>query len=192
MSSANVTELTTLLNRVSAGDREALDQLVSVVYPQIRKIAASRRRSERAQHTLQTTDLANEAFLRIFGDVTPVSWQSRAHFFAVVAQKIRFILIEHARKKKKGGSLSVSLEGVEGVDALGVAVWTDESLLALDEALRKLAGIDARAAHGVELRFFGGLAQREIAEVQSIDISTVKRDWVFAKSWLCSQLKTSA
>jgi RNA polymerase sigma factor (TIGR02999 family) len=192
LSSANVTELTTLLNRVSAGDREALDQLVSVVYPQIRKIAASRRRSERAQHTLQTTDLANEAFLRIFGDVAPVSWQSRAHFFAVVAQKIRFILIEHARKKKKGGSLSVSLEGVEGVDALGVAVWTDESLLALDEALRKLAGIDARAAHGVELRFFGGLAQREIAEVQSIDISTVKRDWVFAKSWLCSQLKTSA
>lgn len=152
MSSANVTELTALLNRVSAGDRDALDQLVSVVYPQIRKIAASRRRSERARHTLQTTDLANEAFLRIFGDVAQVSWQNRAHFFAVVARQIRFILIEHARKKRRGGHVSVSLEGVEGTDALGVAVWTDESLLALDEALQKLAGIDARAARGARRR----------------------------------------
>ncbi len=192
MSSVNLTELTALLNRVSGGDRAGLDQLVSVVYPQIRKIAAHHLRLERAGHTLQTTDLANEVFLRIFGDVAQVSWQNRAHFFAVVAQKIRFILIEHARKKRKGGHLSVSLEGVEGVDVLGVAVWTDERLLALDEALQKLAGIDARAAHGVELRFFGGLTLDEVAEVQKIAVPTVKRDWVFAKSWLCSQLKTSA
>jgi len=192
LSSVNLTELTALLNRVSGGDRAGLDQLVSVVYPQIRKIAAHHLRLERAGHTLQTTDLANEVFLRIFGDVAQVSWQNRAHFFAVVAQKIRFILIEHARKKRKGGHLSVSLEGVEGVDVLGVAVWTDERLLALDEALQKLAGIDARAAHGVELRFFGGLTLDEVAEVQKIAVPTVKRDWVFAKSWLCSQLKTSA
>jgi RNA polymerase sigma factor (TIGR02999 family) len=185
-------EITALLNRVSGGDEGALEELISVVYPQIKKIAANRLRSERAGHSLQTTDLANEVFLRIFGDGAAVPWQNRAHFFAIVARQIRFILIEHARKKKRRGHVSVSLGSLEDSDALGVSVWTDESLLALDEALHKLAEIDARSTQGVELRFFGGLTQKEVAAVQMIDVATVKRDWTFAKSWLYRFLKSSA
>jgi RNA polymerase sigma factor (TIGR02999 family) len=181
-------DLTILLNRISAGDEAAIEQLISIVYPELRKIAAKRLRAESAGHSLQTTDLANEAYLRIFGAGVKIPWQNRAHFFAIVARQIRFIIIEHARKRKRGGHLTVSLAGVEGSGGLGVAVWTDEGLLALDEALQQLAEVDARAAMGVVLRFFGGLTQEEIAAVQGIDLSTVKRDWVYAKSWLYDRL----
>ncbi|MGH9847311.1 MAG: ECF-type sigma factor [Blastocatellia bacterium] len=191
MAAKSATDLTALLNRIGEGDRNALEELITVVLPEVRKIASARLRAERAGHTLQTTDIVNEVFLRIFGERASVSWQNRAHFFAVVARQCRFILIEHARKKKKGGHVSISLEGAGGVKAFKIAVWTDETLVALDEALDKLAAIDARAAQAVELRFFGGLTLREIAEVQKIDVTTVKRDWTIAKSWLYKRLKPS-
>lgn len=189
MTSKNSADLTSLLHRISDGENQAVEELFTLVYPEVRKIASARLRSERAGHTLQTSDLAHEAFLRIFGKDSAIPWQNRAHFFAIVARQIRFILIEHARKKKKGGHRSVSMEGLEGEEAFGVAVWTDEDLLALDEALEKFAQVDPRAAQAVELRFFGGLTLQEIANIQQIDITTVKRDWTFAKTWLYQQLK---
>jgi RNA polymerase sigma factor (TIGR02999 family) len=180
-------QLTLLLHQVGSGDKEAVEKLISIVYPELRRIAANRLRAERAGHTLQPTALVNEVYLRLFGS-EPIAWQNRAHFFAVVAKQMRFILVDHARRKNKDGAFAVTLEGHEGADPWRLAMQTDEELIALDEALRKLESVDARAAHGVELRFFGGLTLQEAAEVQDVDVATVKRDWVFARSWLHRQL----
>jgi RNA polymerase sigma factor (TIGR02999 family) len=187
LSSTADPKLTVLLNRASQGDADAADSLLAEVYPELRRIAGQRMRFEPPGHALQPTALVNEAWLRLFG-ATPVAWQDRAHFFAVAARQMRFILIEYARKKPPLSSASISLIVAAGADEAGLTVQTDEDLLALDEALQRLEAIDKRAAQGVELRFFGGLTQQEVAEVQQIDVATVKRDWVFAKSWLYSQL----
>lgn len=187
MSSTADPKLTVLLNRASQGDADAADSLLAEVYPELRRIAGQRMRFEQPGHALQPTALVNEAWLRLFG-ATPVAWQDRAHFFAVAARQMRFILIEYARKKPPLSPASISLIVAAGADEAGLTVQTDEDLLALDEALQRLEAIDKRAAQGVELRFFGGLTQQEVAEVQQIDVATVKRDWVFAKSWLYSQL----
>ncbi|MGH9837259.1 MAG: ECF-type sigma factor [Blastocatellia bacterium] len=187
------TSLTLLLHRASRGDREAVNDLITAIYPELRRIAASRLRGEQPNHTLQPTELVNEVYLRLFGNAN-IEWQNRAHFFAIAAKHMRFILVEHARGKGHGGKphFTVTLDGESGPDALGLAVQTDEDFIALDEAMRKFETIDARAALGVELRFFGGLTQNEIAEVQKIDVATVKRDWTFAKSWLYSRLRSGA
>jgi RNA polymerase sigma-70 factor, ECF subfamily len=186
VSSESGSDLSLLLRRVSDGDAEAVNELIPVAYAELRRIAANRLRAERAGHTLQPTALVNEAFLRLFGQQA-VAWQNRAHFFAVAARQMRFILVDYARHRQKGGGMAVSLDGLEGI--AGVAsVQTDEDLVALDEALGKLEAIDPQAARGVELRFFGGLTLEEVAAVQKINVATVKRDWVFAKSWLYSQL----
>jgi RNA polymerase sigma factor (TIGR02999 family) len=184
-------QLTDLLQLVSRGDEQAIEQLISIVYPELRRIAAKRMRMEKSNHTFQPTDLVNEVYLRMFGS-EPINWQNRAHFFAVAARQMRFALVDHARKKRKAEFFSLTLEGHKGADMLKLAVLTREDLIAVDEALRKFEEVDLRAARGVELRFFGGLTLREVAEVQKIDVATVKRDWVFARSWLFHHLGSAS
>lgn len=179
--------LTQLLEQARTGDRDAVDALIKAVYPDLRKIAAKRLRRERADHTLQPMALVNEVYLRLFG-AAQISWQNRAHFFAIAAKQMRFILVDHARRKRGDGHLSISIEGNALENAPELARQVNTDLLALDEALSRLEAIDERAAHGLEMRFFVGLTQQEIAEIQQIDVATVRRDWVFAKSWLYSQL----
>ncbi len=186
--SSNHQDITLLLQRVSRGDAGATDELVAVAYPELRRIAAQRLRRERPDHTLQPTALVNEVFVRLLGEQAAISWQNRAHFFAVMSQKMRFLLVDHARHKHRGDHVSVTLDDVTGPEALGISVQTDENLVALDEALSRLQEIDPRAAQAVELRFFGGLTIKETAEVLNVDAATVKRDWVFAKSYLYDQL----
>src|SRR5262249_31897007 len=187
MSSQNTDKLTSLLRRASTGDKEAENEIISLVYSELRRIAAGRLRRERPGHTLQTTDLVHEAYMRLFGP-TPVEWQDRAHFFAVAARQMRFVLIDHARKRRKGEPLQLTIHTPGFESDSGLSVQTSEDLIALDEALRGLEAIDKRASLGLELRFFGGLTQDEVAKVLGIDVSTIKRDWVFAKSWLFSRM----
>lgn len=169
------------------GDQQAVDELIAAAYDDLKRIAAKRMRSERADHTLQPTALVNEAYLRLFGS-EPISWQNRAHFFAIIAKQMRFILVDHARKKAHNGHFTVSLETGEDGEMMQIPVNSHQDLLEVDEALQRLEAIDARAARGVELRFFVGMTLQEIAEVQKIDVATVKRDWTFAKTWLFRQL----
>lgn len=179
-------EITELLQRVRNGDAEAEEALLKRVYPDLKRLAASKLRGWKSGG-LQATELVNEAYLRIFGSETPVDWQNRAHFFAVVAQQVRFVLLDQARKRSSGGHLSVELD-----NSLRDKIATPPPLFeitALDEALQRLESVDARAARVVVLRYFGGLTLEEVAEVLNLNISTIKRDWTFAKSWLFDQLK---
>lgn len=186
---AKAGEVTQLLKRVRSGEHEAAEQLMLLVYPDLKKIAANRLRLEKAGHGFQTTDLVNEAYLRIFGSATPVDWEDRAHFFAVVAQQVRNILVDRARKRHRGGHVSVAIDdAVSQKPAPGNL--TDIEITALDEALRRLETLDERAAKVVLLRYFGGLTLEETALVLRINPATVKRDWAFAKSWLFDQLKS--
>ncbi|HKX32276.1 MAG TPA: ECF-type sigma factor [Blastocatellia bacterium] len=182
--------LTLILNRVAGGDKAAVTDLITAVYPVLHQLAAKRLSLERAGHILQPTALVNEVYLKLFGSA-PIAWQNRAHFFAVAARQMRFILVDYARKRGGSECITITLEGEDGAEILEVAVDSNQDLIELDEALQQLEEIDPRAARGVEMRFFVGLTQQEIAEVESIDVATVKRDWVFAKSWLYSQLNPS-
>ncbi|MDX6612329.1 MAG: hypothetical protein QOD75_1515 [Blastocatellia bacterium] len=180
-------EMTQLLAAWSDGDREALDKLLPLVEHELHRLAHRYMNHERDGHTLQTTALVNEAYLRLI-DQREMRWQNRAHFFAIAAQMMRRILIDHARKqayaKRGGGARKVSLDEV---DAL-----TDEraqELVALDEALAGLARIDERKSRVVELRFFGGMSVEETAEVLKISTDTVTRDWHRARAWLHRELK---
>jgi RNA polymerase sigma factor (TIGR02999 family) len=178
--------ITQLLEALSAGKEHALDGLLPVVHGELRRQAARYLRRERHNHTLQPTALVNEAFLRLV-DQRHVQWQNRAHFFGVAAQAMRRILIDHARTQqriKRGGvQQNVTLdEGMLAAEARSIDV------LALDEALTRLASLDERQARVVELRFFGGLSVEETAEVLSISVATVKREWSMAKAWLHTQL----
>ena len=175
-------DITQMLIDWSNGDREALDRLLPVVYTELHRQAARHLRRERAGHTLQTTDLIHEAYLRLV-DQRNVRWQNRAHFFAVAAQLMRRILVDHARRRgraKRGGS-SIALPLDEG---LVMAAESESDLLALDEALTRLAAIDARQTQIVELRFFGGLSIEETAAVLGVSPTTVKDDSNIAKAWL--------
>lgn len=177
-----------MLAGVRNGDPAALAELTARVYPELRRIAGRYMRLERPDHTLQTTALINEAYLHLFGADAP-SWQNRAHFFAAVAREMRHILVDHARArnalKGPGGHRHLSLDS-----ARGLGIERDEDLLALDEALTRLEQLEPRASHVVELRFFTGLDEREAAEALDISVSTLKRDWTFAKAWLFDQLKS--
>ncbi len=180
-------DITGLLGRWRLGDVEAANQLMELVYSDLHRIAARAMRREHGEHTLQTTAVLHEAYLKIFFS-EPVKLNDRAHFYAVAAQQLRRVLLDHARRaqsEKRGGGL-VKLPLWESDAAV---VGLDERLLALDEALARLEVLDARAAKVVELRFFGGLAEAEAAEVLGISVATLKRDWDFAKTWLASQLK---
>lgn len=186
---ATAGEITELLKRVKVGDTKAEAELLSRVYPELKRLASARLSSWKSGG-LQATELVNEAYLRVFGSDTPVDWQNRAHFFAVIAQQVRNILVDHARKRRKGGHLSVELDDSVGniPSPNGPA---DIEVTALDEALQRLELIDSRAARVVLLRYFGGLSLEEVAEVLGVNISTIKRDWMFAKSWLFDQLKSN-
>ncbi len=175
-------ELTQLLVDWGNGDESAPDKLFPLIYEELKRTARRYLRKETPGHTLQTTALVNEAYLRLI-DQTRVHWQNRAHFFAIAAQMMRRILVDHARKRVRlrrgGGMHKISLDGV--------AVVSDEraaELIALDEALQHLAKVDVRRSQVVELRFFGGLSNAEIAEVLKIAPNTVMRDWNMARAWL--------
>lgn len=137
---------------------------------------------------MQATELVNEVYLRVFGSDTSVDWQDRAHFFAVIAQQVRNTLIDNARKRHKGGHISVALDEFVS-DKQASDCLIDIDVIALDEALRRLESIDRRAARVVLLRYFGGLTLEEVAEVLNLSNATIKRDWTFARSWLFDQLK---
>lgn len=175
-------EITQLLLSWSKGDEAALDQLIPLVYPELRKLARRYMNRENPEHTLQTSALINEAYLRLV-DQQAVEWQDRAHFFAVAAQVMRHILIDHARShlygKRGAGAQHVPLDEV--------AVVSQEratELVALDDSLMSLAKIDERKGKIVELRFFGGLSVEETAEAMSLSPATVMREWRVAKAWL--------
>jgi RNA polymerase sigma-70 factor, ECF subfamily len=169
------------------GDDAARDRLFAVVQPQLQQIAARFLHHERADHTLEPNALVNELCLRMLG-AQPITYNDRAHFFAVAAQTMRRILIDHARARvadKRGGvQQRVSLSAVDGWNP----VARSEDLLALDEVLAKLEKADPRAAHVVELRFFGGLSEEEVAAALGVSVITVKRDWRAARAWLVGKL----
>ena len=179
-------EITGLLDRWRLGDRDAANELMELAYADLHRIAAREMRREHGEHTLQTTAVLHEAYLRIFRS-TPVKWKDRSHFYAVAAQQLRRVLLDHARRvlsEKRGGGI-VKLSFLES-DGAGISV--DERLLTLDAALARLEDLDPRAAKVVELRFFGGLTESDAAEVLDISVATLKRDWDFAKTWLAAQL----
>lgn len=179
-------EVTELLKAWTAGDKQALDKIIPLVYGQLHRLAHGCMAEERRGRTLQTTALINEAYLRL-ADCGRVNWQDRAHFFAVSAQLMRRILIDLARSRgyqKRGGDAAhISLE-----DAPSIGREVDPDLVVLDDALKALAALDERKSKVVELKFFGGLGVEEIAEVLHISADTVTRDWKFAKLWLLREL----
>ena len=189
MSSPSPGEVTRLLEKWSGGHQSALDELMPIVYSELRKIARIHLRRERTGHTLEATALTHEAYLRLVGQ-RKVRWQSRAHFFSVAAQMMRRILVEYARKrqttKRGGGADRVTL-----VDGDGALAPTSVEVLSLHEALGRLAEMDPRQGEIVELRFFGGLTIDETAEVVGASPATVKREWQVAKLWLQREMEGS-
>ncbi len=182
-------EISVILKDWSAGRRESADVLLSLVYDELRKIARRYLRKERSDHTLQPTALVHEAYMKLI-DLSDVSWQDRAHFFAVASSVMRNILVDHARarlaEKRGGEGQRIALE-----DVVSFSREPDVDLLALDEALNKLAKFDEQQSRLVELRFFGGLTIEETAHVLEISPATVKREWTVAKAWLFRQMKSA-
>lgn len=179
------TDVSVLLRAWSGGDQTALGRLTPIVYRELHRLAGRYMRRERPGHSLQTTALVNEAYMRLVG-YTRMRWQDRAHFFAVAAQVMRRILVEHARRHnlKRGGDVPhVALD-----EAALVGADADVDLVALDDAMTALARVDPRKMQVVEMRFFGGLSVEETAEVLGISPVTVKRDWRMAKAWLYREL----
>jgi RNA polymerase sigma factor (TIGR02999 family) len=183
-------EVTQLLADWSQGDRAALDKLTPLVYEELQRLAHHYMEGQRPDHTLQTTALVNEAYLRLADQRRP-SFTSRSHFLAVAAKAMRQILVNHAkasqRQKRGAGASKIELDEV----AL-ISPEPPRAILDLNEALERLALLDSRKAQVVELRYFGGLKQDEIAEVLKISIVTVRRDWVFARAWLYAELHSAA
>jgi RNA polymerase sigma-70 factor (ECF subfamily) len=179
-------EVTELLNGLRAGKSEAEAKLIPVIYKELRRLAAYYLRAERPDHTLQPTALVHEAYLRLT-KIREADWQSRSHFFATAASVMRRVLVDHARRrnanKREHFRDAVSLE-----DALVVSPARTSELLALDEALARLAKLNARQSKIVELRFFGGMSEEETASVLGISARTVKRDWRVARAWLHDEI----
>ncbi len=178
--------LTGLLQRMQAGDQVACERAVGMVYGELHKIASRELRGERPDHLLQTTALIHEAFAKLVGP-QPLAIQNRGHFFAIASQQMRRILVDYARarnaQRRGSGAISVDLDGAQlGVAPRGI------DLLLLDESLHELQLLDARAAKIVELRFFGGYSDREVVEALGVPMSTVRRDWEFARAWLFDRM----
>ena len=181
--------VTEVLNELAKGDERALDRLLPVVYRELKRLAAGYLRSERAEHTLQPTALAHEAYLRLVGR-EEIQWQNRAHFLGVAARAMREILVDHARRRKalkRGGGQALTLYDESLPVAGGRPVAFDD----LDQALVDLARLSERQAKVVELRYFGGLTIEETGEVLGISPVTVKRDWATARAWLYRELTGS-
>ncbi|MGD8700346.1 MAG: sigma-70 family RNA polymerase sigma factor [Gemmatimonadales bacterium] len=179
-------EITQLLKVLQRGDRSAFDRLLAVVYQELKRVAQRQMRRERAGHTLDTTGLVHEAYLRLV-DQSEAEWQDRAHFFGVAARAMRQILIDHARRraaqKRGGGWERATLDE----DLVGGQAPTEE-LLALDDALERLGQLDPRLSQVVEYRFFAGLTEEETAALLGITTRTVQRDWAKARAWLHKEL----
>ncbi len=190
MTAPSASEVSQLLISWGQGDESALDKLLPLVYDELRKIAHYQMAREKPGHTLQTTALINEVYLRLIGAVG-VSWQDRAHFLALSATLMRRVLVDHARGRgrvKRGGAMTkISLD-----DSLAVPVGQDADIIALDDALSSLAAVDARKAKTVELRFFGGYSVEETAKILNVSVSTVMNDWKFAKVWLLRSLQKAS
>ena len=185
---SRVSDLTVILQRIDQGDPHAANELLPLVYEELRKLAAQKMARENPGQTLQATALVHEAWLRLGGDAQP-AWDNRAHFFAAAAEAMRRILIDNARRKQTlrhgGGAQRVSL------DALELAVNMDDGqLLALSDALDSLSAHDVRKAELVKLRFFTGLTNEEAARVLGVSEPTVKRDWAYARAWLYRRITT--
>lgn len=183
-------QVTELLVRWRSGDKAALDSLMPLVYGELRQIARRYLSNERSEHTLQSTALVHEAYVRLTQQDVP-QWQNRAHFFGVSAQLMRQILVDYARShraSKRGGNVcKLALDEVEEQPQAA-----DVDIVALDDALKSLAEMDAQQSRVVELKFFGGLSIEDTAEVLGVSPSTVKRDWVTARAWLYRELDRSA
>lgn len=178
-------EITDLLRAFEAGEPYAGDRAAALVYGELRQLAASYLRGERGDHTLRTTALVHEAWLRLAGQ-RDVEWKNRRHFFGIAAQAMRRILVDHARRRlarKRDGGRSVTLD-----DAMGAAVDPPDEILAVDDALHRLAALDPRQARLVELRYYAGLTIEETARVLDVSPATVKREWLSAKAWLQREL----
>lgn len=179
-------DVTQLLRAWNGGDEQALERLMPLVEAELRRLARAYMARERPGHTLQTTALVNEAFMKLVG-AQRLPWQDRAHFLGIAARLMRRVLVDHARsrgyRKRGGGAQQVPLD-----EALVVTPAPDLNLLALDRALEKLMAVDERKSRVIELRFFGGLSVEETAEVLHVSADTVKRDWRLAKLWLLREL----
>jgi RNA polymerase sigma-70 factor (ECF subfamily) len=182
--------VTELLGKWSQGDQAALIELTPLIYEELRRLAHREMGAERPYHTLQTTALVNEAYLRL-ADQTNPRWQNRAHFFAVAARAMRQILVSYARsqcaQKRGGGAPKMELD-----EAALVSPEESQEIIDLHEALERLAALDSRKAQVVELKYFGGLNYDEIAEVLNVSPITARRDWEFAKVWLYTELRRAA
>ena len=178
-----MSEVTEILRELAHGQPEAADRLLNIVYAELHRLAVFQLSRESAGHTLQPTALVHEAYLRLIGNVADPQWENRGHFFAAVAEAMRRILIENARRKKRlkhgGAHRRVKLD-----DEQLVVPPTDDDLLALDEALDRLAAEDADAATVVKLHFFAGLKLEEVASALEVSYATVKRRWAYARAWL--------
>ncbi len=178
-------DVTRCLKSLGEGRASAVEELMPLVYEELRGLAAARLAAERSDHTLQPTALVHEAYLRLVGQ-QDANWKGRAHFFAVAAQAIRRILIDHARRHgavKRGAGRRVTLSGVDDLPDR-----SDVDVVALDDALNRLAENSERQARVVELRFFGGLSVEQAAQVLEVSPGTIKGDWRFARAWLAQQL----
>jgi len=187
LDSASSTRINRLLQDWGRGNQQAREALIPVVYDELRRLARRHLRHERADHTLQSAALVNEAYLRLARQEPP-QWQNRAHFFGVAAQMMRHILVDHARNrlaaKRGGGAPRLTLE----VD-VALEQRADVDLIALDAALEKLAALDSQQSRLIELRFFGGLSIEETAVVMGVSPATVKREWMTARAWLRREMK---
>jgi RNA polymerase sigma factor (TIGR02999 family) len=179
-------DVTAILTAWGKGDQEAGNELIGIVYQELRRLAAHYLKSERGDHTLQPTALVHELYLKLFS-TEPVQLHDREHFLAVAARQLRHIVVDYARNRnaqKRGGLQStISLD-----EAHGLAIPADSRVIDLDQALGRLETMDSRAAQVVELRFFGGLTDDEVGKTLGISAATVKRDWDFARSWLLNQM----
>ena len=186
MQNKNSQNITLLLNQISDGNSLAINQILPLVYNELRKISSKYLRDEYRQHTLQTTELVHEAYIKLIGS-NNLSWESRSHFYGIAAKSTRQILVDYARKRKsqKRGEGKTELTLDEAHFIIGES---EEQLLSLNDALDKLETLEERSSKIVELRFFSGLSIEETAKVLNISVATVKRDWKFAKAWLYREI----
>jgi RNA polymerase sigma factor (TIGR02999 family) len=178
-------EITLLLQRVNNGDALAREEMIALVYRELHRLASRVMHGENAGHTLQATALVSEAYLKLFGGA-PVKPHDSQHFFALAAQQMRRILVDHARAKhaNKRGGVKVSLD-----EMYHISSEPDAGLVVVDDALKELQELDAEAAHVVELKFFGGYTDQETANIMGLNVAKVRRDWEFARAWLHHQLE---